>query len=67
MANTYKQLAKEINEYAGSSRGEEAKVKYELLKLEAERKRNNYLFFISISFFIIAITDLVLKILDHTK
>lgn len=61
----FKSLVQEANNYAGSERGNKAKIKYEIEKMEQERKRNFYLFLISIALFSIAVTNLVFAILKY--
>ena len=59
----FEDLKKEILENIGSSRSEEAQTKYEVLKLEEERKRNQYLFWISIMLAVIAVANLIIALI----
>lgn len=67
MREKIEELVKEINDNAGTSRGDSAKIKYEIVKLETERRRNQYLFVISICLFLISLSNLVLAIMKFME
>lgn len=60
-----KELVKEIVDYAGTARGNIAKSKYDILKLEEERKRNLYSFINMFLLAIIALVNVVVAILNY--
>jgi hypothetical protein len=60
-------LVEEINKYSGTQRGNEAKMKYDILKLEEERKRNRYAFVNTLLLSFIAIVNLVFVYLKYIE
>ena len=53
-----KELLEDIVKYQGAERGTTAKIEYDYIKLEIERKRNSYQFIITILLTIITIINL---------
>ena len=64
MTKSFEQLKDEILKYSGTSRGQKAMLEYEALKLEEERKRNKWLYYMSFSLAIIAVVNLVVAIIN---
>jgi len=62
-----RELYNEILQYAGQKRGDEAKAKYEIYKLEQERKRNSLLLFNTILLTIITIVNVVIAFLKYMQ
>lgn len=62
-----KDLVDETTKYAGTQRGNEAKLQYDMLKLEEERRRNKYAFINMILLSIIALANLIFVYLKYTE
>ncbi len=59
-----KELLEEIYDYPNEDRGKEARIIYEVKKIETERRRNIYIFIITILLSVITILDITLKGLE---
>lgn len=62
--NEYKDFLDEWKNSIGTKRAEELRQKYEILKLEQERKRNTYLFFISVLLALITLLNFSIALVD---
>lgn len=60
-------LVEEALTYAGTSAGREALEKYEIIKLETERKRNKYLFAITIILAAVAVMNFILEVIKFNS
>ncbi len=66
-SNEIKTLVDEINKYSGTQRGTEAKMRYDIIKLEEERKRNKYSFINTLILSFIAVVNLVLAYFKYIE